>query len=70
VVTHARALSRVAVRVASGLSDPFRPGVAALSRGLPAGAVVDISPGCHSSPFFAAEEPPSLAFLGRHLTGG
>jgi hypothetical protein len=31
-------------------------------------AVVDISPGCHSDPFFVAQEPPSLAFLVRHLT--
>jgi len=70
VVTHARALAGVAVRVASGLSDPFHPGVMALSQALPPGALVDIAPGCHSSPFFLAQEPPSLAFLGRHLTGG
>ncbi len=70
VVTHAQALAGVAVRVASGLGDPFHPGVVALTRALPPGAVVDISPGCHSSPFFLAQEPPSLAFLGRHLTGG
>ena len=70
VVTHARALAGVAVRVASGLSDPFPPGVMALSQALPPGALVDIAPGCHSSPFFLAQEPPSLAFLGRHLTGG
>jgi hypothetical protein len=31
--------------------------------------VTDLSQGCHSYPFFAAQEPPSLAFLGRHLTG-
>ncbi|HEY6277428.1 MAG TPA: alpha/beta hydrolase-fold protein [Streptosporangiaceae bacterium] len=68
VVTHARALAGVPVRMASGLSDPFHPGVVALSRALPTGAVVDISPGCHSFPFFVAQEPPSLAFLGRHLT--
>jgi hypothetical protein len=23
--------------------------------------------GCHSGPFFSAQEPPSLAFLARHL---
>jgi hypothetical protein len=66
-VTHARALAGVAVRVASGLDDPFRPGVEALARALPAGAVVEISKGCHTGSFFAAQEPPSLAFLGRHL---
>lgn len=68
-VTHAPALAGVAVRVGSGLSDPFRPGVEALVGALPPGAVVDISHGCHSDPFFLAQEPPSLAFLGRHLGG-
>jgi len=70
VVTHAPALAGVAVRVACGLSDPFHPGAQALARVLPAGAVVELSPGCHSYPFFAAQEPPSLAFLGRHLAAG
>ena len=70
VVTHAAALADVAVRVAGGIDDPFRPGVAALARALPPGAVVDISHGCHSAPFFVAQEPPSLAFLARHLTPG
>jgi predicted esterase len=66
-VTHAAALAEVPVRVASGSSDPFHPGVQALIRALPANAVVDISGGCHTSPFFLAQEPPSLAFLGQHL---
>jgi hypothetical protein len=30
--------------------------------------VTDFSGGCHSGPFFTAQEPPSLAFLGAHLT--
>ncbi len=67
VVTHARALADMAVRVASGRSDPFRPGVEALVRRLPQGAVVDISKGCHSGPFFLSQISPSLAFLARHL---
>ena len=67
-VTHAAALRGVAVRVASGLSDPFRPGVQALARALPPGAIVDISKGCHSGPFFLSQVPPSLAFLGAHLS--
>lgn len=67
-VTHARALTAVAVRVACGVSDPFYRGVQALARELPPGAVTELSQGCHSYPFFAAQEPPSLAFLGRHLT--
>ena len=67
VVRHAAALRAVPVRVASGLSDPFCPGARAFAQALPA-AVVDISHGCHSAPFFTAQEPPSLAFLARHLT--
>jgi Putative esterase len=69
-VTHASALAGVAVRVASGADDPFRPGVEALARALPPGAVVDISPGCHSSSFFAQQEPASLEFLGQHIGRG
>jgi pimeloyl-ACP methyl ester carboxylesterase len=68
-VTHAGALAGTPVRVATGLDDPSLPGVRALVRALPAGAVVDISQGCHTSPFFDAQKPPSLAFLGAHLAG-
>ena len=53
--------------MASGLSDPFHPGAVALARALPPGAVVDFSVGCHTGPFFLSQEPPSLAFLARHL---
>ncbi len=66
-VTHAAVLTGTPVRVASGLSDPFHPGVVALARALPPGAVVDFSVGCHTGPFFLSQEPPSLAFLARHL---
>jgi pimeloyl-ACP methyl ester carboxylesterase len=69
VVTHASALATVAVRVACGASDPFAPGVRALAGALPPHAAVVISGGCHSSPFFISQEPPSLAFLARHLAG-
>ncbi|MHB1819707.1 MAG: alpha/beta hydrolase-fold protein [Streptosporangiaceae bacterium] len=68
-VTHAPALAGVAVRVASGLSDPFHPGVEALARALPPGAMVRFVPGCHTGSFFVAQEPASLSFLGAHLTG-
>ncbi len=68
-VTHAPALATVAVRVASGLSDPFHPGVAALARSLPPDAVVRFVPGCHTRSFFIAQEPASLSFLGAHLAG-
>jgi enterochelin esterase-like enzyme len=67
-VTHAGALAGTAVRVACGISDPFYPGARALATALPPGAVVDLSKGCHTGPFFIAQEPPSLTFLGRHLT--
>jgi pimeloyl-ACP methyl ester carboxylesterase len=69
VVTHASALAGTAVRVACGSSDPFEPGARAFARALPPGGVIDISRGCHSYPFFVAQEPPSLAFLGRRLVG-
>ena len=57
----------VPVRIAAGYDDPFYPGVQALARALPAGAVVDLTKGCHTGAFFAAQQPPSLAFLARHL---
>jgi pimeloyl-ACP methyl ester carboxylesterase len=66
-VTHAAALARTPVRVAAGYDDPFYPGVRALARALPAGAVVDFGKGCHTGPFFAGQQPPSLAFLASHL---
>jgi predicted esterase len=66
-VTHAPALVHTPVRLASGLSDPFHPGVVALVEMLPPTTVVDFSKGCHTGPFFRDQEPPSLGFLGRHL---
>ena len=66
-VTHAVSLARIPVRVASGYDDPFYPGVQALARVLPAGAVTDFGKGCHTGPFFTEQEPPSLAFLASHL---
>ncbi len=67
-VTNASSLAHTPVRVASGLDDPFHPGVVALARALPRSAVVELSPGCHTGSFFTAQEPPSLAFLGTHLS--
>jgi S-formylglutathione hydrolase FrmB len=66
-VTHASALGGVRVRVAAGVDDPFYPGVRVLARALPPGAVLDFTKGCHTGPFFIEQEPPSLAFLARHL---
>ena len=68
VVTHAAQLSSTSVRVASGLDDPFHPGVLSLIEKLPRGATVDLSKGCHTEPFFLSQELPSLAFLGRQLS--
>jgi pimeloyl-ACP methyl ester carboxylesterase len=67
VVTHARALAGIAVRIASGDDDPFHPGVVALARELPEDAVVYFGAGCHSGSFFLQQTPPSLEFLSRHL---
>ena len=71
-VTHAAALAKTPVRVASGYDDPFYPGVRAFARALPARpggvpAELAFAKGCHTGPFFNAQEPPSLAFLARHL---
>jgi S-formylglutathione hydrolase FrmB len=73
-VTHAAALARVPGRVASAYDDPFYPGVRAFARALPPSpggtpAELAFGPGCHTGPFFTAQEPPSLAFLARHLAG-
>jgi S-formylglutathione hydrolase FrmB len=72
-VTHATALASVPVRVAAGYDDPFYPGARALARALPKDpggmpAEVYFGNGCHTGPFFNAQEPPSLAFLARELT--
>jgi S-formylglutathione hydrolase FrmB len=72
VVTHAAALAPVPVRVASGFSDPFCPGVRAFARALPkdpGGEAADVTfaNGCHDDSFFTAQEPPSLAFLAHRL---
>jgi S-formylglutathione hydrolase FrmB len=66
-VTHASMLAGIPIRVASGVDDPFNPGVEALKVALPSGSVVDFSNGCHDHSYFVQQEPPSLAFLSRHL---
>jgi pimeloyl-ACP methyl ester carboxylesterase len=75
VVSHTATLARIPVRLAAAGDDPFYPGVRTLARALPPspGGVppeLAFGRGCHTSPFFTAQEPPSLAFLARHLTGG
>jgi enterochelin esterase-like enzyme len=67
VVTGTTSLRGIPVRVASGSDDPFYPGVQTLARALPRGAVVDLTSGCHDHQFFLEQEPPSLAFLARHV---
>ena len=71
-ITHTAPLAKTPVRVASGYSDPFYPGVQALVRALPArpggtAAEAVTGRGCHTGPFFTSQEPGSLAFLARHL---
>jgi enterochelin esterase-like enzyme len=66
-VTRAAALAGTPVRVASAYDDPFYPGVQALARVLPRGAVTAFGKGCHTGPFFSEQEPPSLEFLAAHL---
>ena len=66
-VTNAGALSGMPVRVASGNDDPFHAGILALAQNLPKTSTVVLSQGCHTGPFFTAQEPPSLQFLGEHL---
>ena len=73
-ITHAAALADVPVRIASAYDDPFYAGVQVLARALPKNpggvpAGVYFGNGCHTGPFFNAQEPPSLAFLASHLTG-
>jgi hypothetical protein len=67
-VTHAAALDGLPVRVASGYSDPFYPGVQTLARALKKHAVIEFGAGCHDGSFFTPQEPPSLAFLASHLS--
>jgi predicted esterase len=67
-ITHVRALDGKPVRIASGSDDPFHPGVVAFAGVAPPSTTVIISSGCHTDPFFTSQEPPSLQFLGRHLT--
>ncbi len=67
VIRHVGALKGVAVRIASGVDDPFHPGVQQLANALPAGSVVSFSAGCHTDPFFLEQEPPSLVFLSDHF---
>jgi S-formylglutathione hydrolase FrmB len=67
-VTHVPALRNTPVRVASGYDDPFYPGVRALAKALPPGAVTAFGKGCHDNSFFTWQEPASLAFLASHLT--
>lgn len=67
-VSHARALSGLPVRVASGDSDPFHPGVVAFARASPPSVHVVVGRGCHTGDFFTAQEVPSMAFLSQHLS--
>jgi S-formylglutathione hydrolase FrmB len=67
VITHASALGRLPVWIASGTEDPFHPGVLALARKLPASVELRITAGCHDGAYFAQQQLPALQFLGRHI---
>jgi pimeloyl-ACP methyl ester carboxylesterase len=67
VVAHARRLAGIPVRIASGDSDPFHPGIEALATRLPASAQVTFTSGCHDGTFFAAQRSESLDFIAGHL---
>jgi predicted esterase len=68
VIAHASSLRGIAVRVASGVDDPFHPGVEQLVSALPSSRTEVFSAGCHTDSFFLEQEPLSIAFLARHLT--
>ena len=68
VIANVSSLQGIPVRVASGVDDPFYPGVEKLVGVLPSGSTVVFSAGCHTDSFFLEQEPPSLEFLSRHLT--
>ena len=67
VVTHAHQLRGKPVRVASGESDPFHPGVMTFSAVCPSTTEVVLSKGCHDGVFFTSQEIPSMAFLSEHM---
>ena len=67
-LTHVGTLAGLPVCIASGTDDPFHPGVVALADVVPSSTTVIIAAGCHTDPFFISQEPPSLRFLGQHLT--
>ena len=67
VIKNAHSLQGVPVRLASGVDDPFQPGVDELVKVLPTGSVFVSAKGCHTDPFFLEQEPPSLTFLSDHL---
>ena len=67
VIAHVNSLKGIPVRIASGVNDPFHPGIESLVNVLPSRSSVVFSAGCHTEPFFLEQEPPSLVFLARHL---
>jgi pimeloyl-ACP methyl ester carboxylesterase len=67
VIKNVGSLRGTAVRVASGVDDPFHPGVESLVRVLSPRSTVVFSAGCHTESFFLEQEPPSMTFLSRYL---
>ena len=67
VISHAASLRGIPVRIASGVDDPFHPGVEQLAGVLGSNSIVKFPSGCHTQPFFIEQGPLSLDFLSRHL---
>lgn len=70
VIAHASSLSGVTLRVASGSADPFHPGVVAFVEAAPDTIDVHFEKGCHTDPFFLAQESPSLRFVSAIVVHG
>jgi predicted esterase len=67
VIKHVSSLHGIPVRVASGVDDPFHPGVEKLIKALSSGSTDLVSAGCHTDSYFLEQEPPSILFLSHHL---
>ena len=67
VITHAAALAACQCGSQREMTTPSTPVSRPSHAALPAGADVSFGKGCHTGSFFVEQEPPSLAFLARHL---
>ncbi len=68
VITQSATLRDIPTRITVGSDDPFRPGVTAMLRKLPA-AESEIGPGAHNAAWWKHVAPGQLAFIGKRLPG-